>query len=67
MPQPLAIIERGDNWQDVFRQVFGRQEDVTSRLRGFSRFGSARCTPARSHWMTSCSSSLKLRARQKAD
>jgi hypothetical protein len=23
-----AIIERGDNWQDVFRHVFGRQEDV---------------------------------------
>lgn len=23
-----AIIERGDNWQDVFRHVFSRQEDV---------------------------------------
>ena len=23
-----AIIERHDNWQDVFRHVFARQEDV---------------------------------------
>ena len=54
-----AIIERNDNWQAVFRHVFGRRRTFASPFNGSSRCGFARCTHARLPWTTNYTSSRK--------